>query len=390
VTISSSVRKAGPFPGNGATTVFAFAFKVFTTADVLVVLATTATGVEVTQVISTNYTVSLNADQNASPGGTVTMLAAPASGTTLTLTSQVAQTQSVDLQNAGGFYPSVINTALDKIVILIQQLAEKLGRAVVLPISSTASAQLPAPVAGAYLVWDGTATTLTTASGTATSTVSSAMQPVVAGATLAAARTAMGVAESGANSTITSLTGLTAGGLPDNSVLTADIANAQVTPAKLSQPLTRGTSVATTSGTSIGFTGIPNWVKRITLLLNQVSTNGTSPLIVRLGVSGVPVTINYRTAANLNSNVATSTSGFLLEFSRTGVGNETDGMLVLTAQGSAGLAWQGMGATGRSTDGAVPIASGSSYLAGTLDSIFLTTVGGADTFDNGSVNILYE
>jgi len=188
------------------------------------------------------------------------------------------------------------------------------------------------------------------------------------------------VALNGANNDITSLTALTVGGLPSGSV----------TPTNLSQPFTRGTSVATTSGTSIDFTGIPVWVKRITIMLNQVGTSGTSPLIVRVGTSSGIVTTNYRTAANLNTNVATSTTGFLLEFSRTGVSNETDGMLILTAQGDAGLSWQGIGNTARSTDGAVPVCAGSSYLGGVLDRVRLTTVGGADTFDNGSVNILYE
>lgn len=215
MTITTSVRKAGPFPGNGSTTLFGFSFKVFTTADVLVTLANTSTGVETVQTLSTNYTVSLNADQNTNPGGTVTMLTAPATGYTLTLTSQVAQTQNADIQNAGGFYPQVVTTALDKLTILVQQLAEKLGRSITLPVSSTASAQLPSPVAGAYIVWDGSASMLTTAAGVASQTVSSAMAPVVAAATVASARTALGVtpanigaAASGANNDIASLSAL--------------------------------------------------------------------------------------------------------------------------------------------------------------------------------------
>jgi hypothetical protein len=136
LTISSATRKAGPFTGNGATTAFPFTFKIFTAADLLVVLALTSTGVESTLALATHYTVSLNADQNANPGGTLTMLVAPATGYTLTVTSQVANTQSMDLTNAGGFYPSVINTAMDKATIQIQQLAEQVGRAVKVGISS--------------------------------------------------------------------------------------------------------------------------------------------------------------------------------------------------------------------------------------------------------------
>lgn len=136
MTISSSNRKAGPFTGNGITTSFPFTFKVFQASDLKVVLADTATGVETVQSLTTNYTVSLNADQNTTPGGSVVMLTAPAAGFSLTLTSQVQPTQSVDLQNNGGFYPSVINTALDKMTILIQQVSEENSRTVKVPISS--------------------------------------------------------------------------------------------------------------------------------------------------------------------------------------------------------------------------------------------------------------
>ena len=177
MTISSSNRKAGPFTGNGVTTAFPFTFKVFTAADVLAVLAVTATGAETTQILTTNYTVTLNADQNANPGGTLTMLVPPATGRTLTLTSQVAPTQAVDLQNAGGFYPSVINTALDKATILIQQLTEKVSRAVTVSISSGAD---PATVI----------TSLAAQADAANSSASAASSSASAAATSAAAAAA--------------------------------------------------------------------------------------------------------------------------------------------------------------------------------------------------------
>lgn len=135
MTISSSNRKAGPFTGNGVTVAFPFAFKVFTTADVLVVQAVTATGVETTLALGTNYTVTLNADQNANPGGTLTMLVAPPTGYTLTATSQVGNLQPMDLTNAGGFYPKVLNDAADRAAIQVQQLNEGLGRSLKFPVS---------------------------------------------------------------------------------------------------------------------------------------------------------------------------------------------------------------------------------------------------------------
>ena len=162
MTISSTNRKAGPFTGNGVTVAFPFTFKVFTTADVLVVQAVTATGVETVQTLGANYTVVLNADQSANPGGTITALVAPPTGTTLTATSQVGNLQPMDLTNAGGFYPKVLNDAMDRATVQIQQLAEKVSRALKTALSTPAgvSADLPPPAAYKVLAWNSTGTAL--------------------------------------------------------------------------------------------------------------------------------------------------------------------------------------------------------------------------------------
>ena len=148
MTISTTIRKA-TFTGDGSQTIFPFAFKVFTTADLLAVQAVAATGVETALALTTHYTVALNADQNASPGGNLTMLVAPPTGTSLTLTSAVAPTQGTDLTNQGGFYPAVITNALDKLTVLVQQNVEKLARAFTLPLSDTTSPVLPGVAARA-------------------------------------------------------------------------------------------------------------------------------------------------------------------------------------------------------------------------------------------------
>ena len=139
---NTTIRKAGPSQGNGVTTVFPFTFKVFTATDILVTYLD-ALAVESVLVLSTNYTVSLNADQNASPGGSVTLLVAPATATYITLTSQVTNTQNLSLTNSGGFYPQSINDALDRTVIQVQQLAESVSRAATAPVSGI-GAQNPA------------------------------------------------------------------------------------------------------------------------------------------------------------------------------------------------------------------------------------------------------
>jgi hypothetical protein len=127
MTISNSSRTAGPFLGNGITTRFPFAYKVFARDDVLVAL-TSASGVETILTLDADYTVTLNVDQNLSPGGFIDMTVAPAVGTMLAATSDVALVQSLDLTNGGGFHPKVINEALDRVVINVQQLAGKIGQ----------------------------------------------------------------------------------------------------------------------------------------------------------------------------------------------------------------------------------------------------------------------
>lgn len=208
MTISSSTRKAGPFAGNGVQVAFPFAYKVFSAADVLVVQAVTATGLETVKTLTTDYSVVVNPDQTNYPGGTVNMLVPPPAGSTLTLSSQVANLQPVVLTNSGGFYPAVINDALDRVTIQIQQLAEKLGRAFGLPISSTASGVVPNPVALALLGWNSAGTALQNFTGFASVAVSTFMTNVVSAVDAATARLGLGAAASGVNNDITSLTAL--------------------------------------------------------------------------------------------------------------------------------------------------------------------------------------
>lgn len=136
MTISSTIRKAGPFVGNGSAIAFAFAFRVFSAADLAVVRIDVATGVETLLIIDSHYTAAINVDQNSNPGGSITLVggALPA-GQNLIITSNIANLQPTDLTNQGGFYPEVITDALDRATIQIQQLDEHDGRALVYPIT---------------------------------------------------------------------------------------------------------------------------------------------------------------------------------------------------------------------------------------------------------------
>lgn len=133
--INVTNRKSGPYVGTGSNSSFPFDFKVFSPADVMVVIAD-ETGQEHTAVITSEYTVTLNPDQDTAPGGYVVTTSPLAAGRKLGITSAVEAKQLVQLTNLGGFYPEVINAALDRLTILVQQLAEKMTRAIVVGLTS--------------------------------------------------------------------------------------------------------------------------------------------------------------------------------------------------------------------------------------------------------------
>lgn len=137
MTISSQTRKVGPFAGNDTTTVFPFDFKVFQVEDLHVVRSDDATGVETVLALDADYSVVLNGDQNANPGGIVTLPAALAAGKSLVITSELPYLQKTDLTNQGGFYPAVVTAALDRLTIFVQQLAGLTKRSLKAPISDS-------------------------------------------------------------------------------------------------------------------------------------------------------------------------------------------------------------------------------------------------------------
>ncbi len=140
MTISSTSRRAGPYTGNGITQSFPFDFKVFGVNDLLVVTANIS-GVETVLSRPFGYTVTLNPDQNSSPGGTINLPSPLPVGHLLVATSAVPLLQETDITNQGGFYPEVVESAFDRLTILIQQVNERVDRAAVLPITSSSTAE---------------------------------------------------------------------------------------------------------------------------------------------------------------------------------------------------------------------------------------------------------
>ena len=147
MSISSENRKAGPYTGNGIATSFSFSFKVFQASDLVVTRQLISSGAETTLVLNTDYTVSLNPNQDLNPGGSVVLPSALAATFNLTITSGVLNLQPTSLTNAGGFYPTVINDALDRATILVQQLRERLLRSISYPVSDPSNVATTLPAA---------------------------------------------------------------------------------------------------------------------------------------------------------------------------------------------------------------------------------------------------
>ena len=154
--------------------------------------------------------------------------------------------------------------------------------------------------------------------------------------------------------------------------------------------IVQGTAQASTSGTSIDFTGIPAWVKRVTVMMNGVSTNGTSGILLQLGAGSVTTT-GYSSIVGtvLTSGLCgtgTSTSAFYLS-TQISAATTLIGSVIISLLGSNTWVCQG---TAYSRTDTASYSSGSIALGGTLDRVRITTVNGTDTFDAGSINILYE
>jgi hypothetical protein len=177
--------------------------------------------------------------------------------------------------------------------------------------------------------------------------------------------------------------------IDDDAVTTAKILDANVTPAKLSQPLTLETAKATTSGTEIDFTSIPSWVKRITVMLDGVSTNGSSVVIVQLGDSGGIENTGYASSAGAiqagAANCAEYTSGFGIVHDQLS-SSVYSGLFHIATLGANAWAFSGSA----KQNNRLAMAAGTKTLSDTLTQVRLTTVNGTDTFDAGEVNIMYE
>lgn len=172
----------------------------------------------------------------------------------------------------------------------------------------------------------------------------------------------------------------------DGQVLTA---NASATPGvKWAYPITIQTEQASTSGTSIDFTGIPSTARRVTIMFVGVSTNGSSNVIIRVGSGSIDST-GYLGSQYLWGGSATNfTTEFLVR--AVAAASTIHGSLVLNLENSSTNTWVATGAFGFSDTNAGATIAGSKSLSGALDRVRITTANGTDTFDAGAINVSYE
>lgn len=175
----------------------------------------------------------------------------------------------------------------------------------------------------------------------------------------------------------------------NNIVLNADGTTTITSPSNM---IKSGTAQASTSGTAIDFTGLPSLVKRVTVIFNGVSTNGGSNLRVQVGAGSITSSGYVGAAANVqNANATNGTAypggGFDL------INNGSTQILhgSVRIQNISGNIWvvDGVLSVSGVANGA-DMTGGTVTLAGVLDRVRITTVNGTDTFDAGTINILYE
>jgi hypothetical protein len=159
----------------------------------------------------------------------------------------------------------------------------------------------------------------------------------------------------------------------------------------LGTTINRSATVATTSGSAIDFTSIPAGVKRVTANLTGVSTNGTSDLLLQIGPSGGVETSGYVSHAAFSGGTgAGATNGFLVQNGRAAT-DEIAAVVSIDLADAATNRWNSRGNANRSSGtSVVGASSGTKAIAGALSRLRLTTVGGTDTFDAGSISISWE
>lgn len=442
MTISSTTNRV-EYNGNGVTTAFAFGYLFIANGDLKVYLDGTL------KTITTHYTVTGAGDP---AGGTVTFLTAPAAGTgNVVIVNDPAITQGVDLVENDPLPAASLEGALDRLTIVAQRLDSRADRALHLADDDVSGVdpELPTPVASQVIgfnsagtalqlyprtdgtIADGGIATAQLAAGAATlaKQTDGARQDVTCAATIDLdATTSRYVRITGSTGPVTAITlgdgkyrhvvfastpTLTHSAsliLPGGVSITAAAGDSMIVVGEASSVVRvlqytvaaaapgatyTVTKTASTSGTSVDFTGIPSWARKVSVVFNGVGTNGTSLPIIQLGDSGgVENTgyVSYIVSADAAIAGFTGTSveaGFNLQVTHAAA-DTIFGTVVLTRADSGGTEWGMSGNLAITNLANINMLAGHKTLSAQLDRIRVTTAGGANTFDAGAISVLVE
>jgi hypothetical protein len=424
----SDVPRRIVYSGSAGVGPYAFTFEVLVATDIAVYKNATLL------TLTTDYTVSINTGTGT---GTVTLVVAATGSDQITIVGDRAIQRTSDFVTGGDLFANTLNDELDAQTIYVQQVDEKTDRCIRAPVTDPLSVNMQLPskanratkylgfdINGSVIAVDGTSTPLTVGSiatqdannvaitgGSISGIADLAVADGGTGSSSAAgARTNLGLvigtdvlAPNGNGASLTSLNGsqVTTGTVPaarlplasDADVKTGTSASVVVTPDALRKgALVLDTVQASTSGTAINFTGIPSWVKRITVMFAGVSTSGSNFIDIQIGDSGGIETTGY-TGAQTNiiggSTGGGNYSGDAFELRYNGTVYTFSGHFVLTLLNSATNLWVGSGVHGISSGlAAMFFSAGQKTLSATLDRLSISA--GGDTFDAGSINIMYE
>jgi len=175
-----------------------------------------------------------------------------------------------------------------------------------------------------------------------------------------------------------------------NRTLTLPDGTGTFTVAGVNSNIVAGTSVATTSGTSVDFTSIPSWVKRITVMFNGVSGSGSSNQIIQTGSGSIDATsytgaLSFLTTSTM-STAAYGTTGYAVVSNISGAQTVSGSITLFNVSGNIWV----LSSVLANAQGNTYVGGGVKTTSGTLDRVRITTINGTDTFDAGSINILYE
>lgn len=298
------------YSGDSVSTAFAVPFKFAQNSD-LVVLDVIA-GVSTTKVLGTDY----NVTGAGTPSGTVTFVSAPGLGHTVIIYRDPATTQVTDLVEGDPLPAESVETALDRIVMMVQRCKELVTRAFTLSDSvSGVSLTAPAPVANKYLRWNGTATGLENAD---VATAGLLGIPVAlsdggtAATTAAGARTNLGLAPAAAGDLLVglgvNLTGVQSIGTDGYALTPVSGSSSKMAWVGPYPGLINGYIEATVAANALTFTlrttsgGTPSTTSPV-FVAHRSTTGGTPNIIIRKITTGTTFTIPAGEALGTSNGV---------------------------------------------------------------------------------------